>query len=189
MSSRTWCYVSGIDHVTLRVLVLCIRNFYRYFSISTSRFINTHDCPHRFPFRRSPKYVHLFPHSLTCTPVVLRHYYMLNAVHPAAIGISSGAFGSHGLRNLSPPLTERQISSFSTASSYLIYNGLALLAISFHPGFAVGSATRRYKFAAGMIVGGAVAFSGSIFALVLGRDRFRQLGPVTPLGGVAMIAG
>lgn len=112
-----------------------------------------------------------------------------NAVYPAAIGISSGAFGSHGLRNLSPPLTERQISSFSTASSYLIYNGLALLAISFHPGFAVGSATRRYKFAAGMIVGGAVAFSGSIFALVLGRDRFRQLGPVTPLGGVAMIAG
>lgn len=77
MSSRTRCYVSGIDHVTLRVLVLCIRNFYRYFSISTSRFINTHDCPHRFPFRRSPKYVHLFPHSLTCTPVVLRHYYML----------------------------------------------------------------------------------------------------------------
>lgn len=38
-------------------------------------------------------------------------------------------------------------------------------------------------------MGGAVAFSGSIFALVLGRDRFRQLGPVTPLGGVAMIAG
>ncbi|UOH80748.1 hypothetical protein LQV05_003405 [Cryptococcus neoformans] len=120
-------------------------------------------------------------------PVVFRSGALL--IHPAAIGISSGAFGSHGLRNLSPPLTERQISSFSTASSYLIYNGLALLAISFHPGFAVGSATRRYKFAAGMIVGGAVAFSGSIFALVLGRDRFRQLGPVTPLGGVAMIAG
>lgn len=38
-------------------------------------------------------------------------------------------------------------------------------------------------------MGGAVAFSGSIFALVLGRDRFKQLGPVTPLGGVAMIAG
>ncbi|ODN81884.1 hypothetical protein, variant [Cryptococcus amylolentus CBS 6039] len=108
-----------------------------------------------------------------------------------ALGITAGAFGSHGLQNAQPPLTPRQISSFGVASNYLIYNGLALLAISFHPGFLAGAGTRRYKVAAGMIAGGAVVFSGSIFALVLGRkwEGVKVLGPVTPLGGLAMIAG
>ncbi|KAK8858706.1 hypothetical protein IAR55_002935 [Kwoniella newhampshirensis] len=104
-----------------------------------------------------------------------------------AAGISFGAFGSHGLRTIKPPVSDRQISSFNTASSYFIYNGLALLAISFHPGLVSG--VKRYRYAAGMILGGAVVFSGSIFALVLARDRFRFLGPITPVGGLAMIAG
>lgn len=32
-------------------------------------------------------------------------------------------------------------------------------------------------------------FSGSIYLLVLAPERFRALGPVTPLGGTALIAG
>ena len=32
-------------------------------------------------------------------------------------------------------------------------------------------------------------FSGSIYLLVLDPERFRPLGPVTPLGGVALIGG
>ncbi|WVF68956.1 hypothetical protein IAT40_003730 [Kwoniella sp. CBS 6097] len=107
-----------------------------------------------------------------------------------ATGISFGAFGSHGLRNIKPPLPETKISSFNTAASYLIYNGIALLAISFHPALqSLSTATRRYRFGAGLIMGGALVFSGSIFGLVLARDRFRWLGPVTPLGGMGMIAG
>ncbi|WVQ65621.1 uncharacterized protein L199_003799 [Kwoniella botswanensis] len=104
-----------------------------------------------------------------------------------ATGISFGAFGSHGLRTLKPPISEQKINSWNTATSYLIYNGLALLAISFHPGLL--GASRKYRLASGLIISGAAVFSGSIFALVLGRDRFRWLGPVTPLGGLGMIAG
>ncbi|WWC62756.1 uncharacterized protein I303_105353 [Kwoniella dejecticola CBS 10117] len=104
-----------------------------------------------------------------------------------ATGISFGAFGSHGLRTIKPPLPDSKISSWNTASSYLIYNGLALLAISFHPGLL--GASRKYRLASGLIMSGAAVFSGSIFALVLARDKFRWLGPITPLGGVGMIAG
>ncbi|WWD18602.1 hypothetical protein CI109_103055 [Kwoniella shandongensis] len=107
-----------------------------------------------------------------------------------ATGISFGAFGSHGLRAMQPPVPERQINSFNTASSYLIYNGLALLAISFHPSLQAGNSVRRYRIASGLVLGGAVVFSGSIFALVLGgKEKMKFLGPVTPLGGLAMIAG
>ncbi|WWC70931.1 uncharacterized protein I206_104883 [Kwoniella pini CBS 10737] len=104
-----------------------------------------------------------------------------------ATGISFGAFGSHGLRTIKPPLGENKISSWNTASSYLIYNGLALLTISFHPGL-LGS-SKKYKLASGLIISGALIFSGSIFTLVLAREKFKWLGPITPLGGVSMIAG
>jgi uncharacterized membrane protein YgdD (TMEM256/DUF423 family) len=36
---------------------------------------------------------------------------------------------------------------------------------------------------------GVAMFSGSIYALVLDRDTFKGLGPVTPIGGSLMIAG
>lgn len=75
-----------------------------------------------------------------------------------------------------------------TGSNYLIYNGIALLALSAHPSVSLG--LKRYKTAAGLIVGGVLVFSGSIFGLVLARDKVgKVLGPVTPLGGLAMIAG
>ena len=32
-------------------------------------------------------------------------------------------------------------------------------------------------------------FSGSIYLLVLDPQRFKALGPVTPIGGLALIAG
>lgn len=32
-------------------------------------------------------------------------------------------------------------------------------------------------------------FSGSIYLLILDRERFKFLGPVTPLGGLSLIGG
>ncbi|EIW86619.1 hypothetical protein CONPUDRAFT_78915 [Coniophora puteana RWD-64-598 SS2] len=100
----------------------------------------------------------------------------------AAFGMLTGAFGAHGLKKL-PNITADQIHAFETASSYAIYNGLGLLALSMHPRFST------HKFAGPAIAGGTLIFSGSIMTLVLVRDRFRFLGPITPLGGMAMIAG
>ncbi|KAG2023378.1 hypothetical protein CC2G_001039 [Coprinopsis cinerea AmutBmut pab1-1] len=100
----------------------------------------------------------------------------------AATGIMTGAFGAHGLRKR-PGITPDSIHAWETASSYLIYNGLALMLISLHPRFAA------HRFAGPAIATGCAVFSGSILALVLARDRFKFLGPVTPLGGTVMIAG
>jgi len=97
-----------------------------------------------------------------------------------ATGMIAGAFGSHGLKSR---LTPDQLSAWGTAANYAIFNGIALLAISLHPRFAA------HRFAGPAIAAGGLVFSSTIFALTLSRDRFRFLGPITPLGGSFMIAG
>ncbi|KAL7418543.1 hypothetical protein Q5752_007001 [Cryptotrichosporon argae] len=111
-----------------------------------------------------------------------------------ATGISLGAFGAHALRSRFPSLPERSLANWGTASSYLVYNGLALLALSAHPRLAPSASSalvpRSFRVAAALITAGAVVFSGSIVGLVLARERVGKVfGPLTPIGGTAMIAG
>jgi len=40
-----------------------------------------------------------------------------------------------------------------------------------------------------LLVAGMTMFSGSIYMLVLDPQRFKVMGPITPLGGVALIGG
>ncbi|KIM48098.1 hypothetical protein M413DRAFT_61866 [Hebeloma cylindrosporum] len=89
---------------------------------------------------------------------------------------------AHGLRKR-PGTTLDNVHAWETASNYCVYNGLALLLLSFHPRFAT------HRFAGPAIAGGGLVFSGSIWALLMRLCSLRMLGPVTPLGGMAMIAG
>jgi uncharacterized membrane protein YgdD (TMEM256/DUF423 family) len=43
--------------------------------------------------------------------------------------------------------------------------------------------------AASLLLAGMTLFSGSIYLLVLDPQRFKALGPVTPLGGLCLIGG
>ncbi|KAG2044736.1 DUF423-domain-containing protein [Suillus americanus] len=97
-----------------------------------------------------------------------------------ATGMIAGAFGSHALKRR-PGITPEGLSAWGTASHYAIFNGLTLFVLSMHPRFST------HKFAGPAIAGGGFVFSGSIIALVLWKLKF--LGPITPLGGIAMIAG
>jgi len=48
---------------------------------------------------------------------------------------------------------------------------------------------RDHPVAAGCLTAGMTLFSGSIYALTLNPEKFRFMGPVTPLGGLFLIAG
>lgn len=86
-------------------------------------------------------------------------------------------------------MPDRSIQSWMTGSSYLIYNGLALMAVSLHPRLNL-TGNQRMKIGAGMIIGGALTFSGTIFGLVLAREKVGKVfGPLTPIGGAVMMAG
>ncbi|KIK71112.1 hypothetical protein GYMLUDRAFT_33241 [Collybiopsis luxurians FD-317 M1] len=97
------------------------------------------------------------------------------------LAVSTGAVGAHTLKNR-PNITPDGINAWNTAAHYAMFNGLGLLLISMHPRFAI------HRFAGPAILTGTALFSGSIFALTLNRD-LKFLGPVTPLGGLTMIAG
>ncbi len=97
-----------------------------------------------------------------------------------AAGVVLGAFGAHGLRGRLGP---EQLASWSTAVQYQLLHALALLAVGLH----AGSSGRSVALPAGLWTAGSVLFSGSIYLLVLGGPRW--LGPITPLGGLCLIAG
>lgn len=109
-----------------------------------------------------------------------RRFLALGALS-GAIAVAAGAFGAHALRaRLAPAM----LAAFETAARYQMYHALALLAVAWvatqRPG--------RLPTAAGWcFVGGTVLFSGSLYALAL--TDLRWLGAITPLGGVAFLAG
>ena len=96
------------------------------------------------------------------------------------VGVALGAFGAHALRERLEP---RQLDSWGTAVEYQLLHTVALLALSLY------SATtgRSVGLPAALFALGILLFSGSIYGLVL--TPFRWLGPVTPLGGLLLIAG
>jgi len=97
------------------------------------------------------------------------------------VGVALGAFGAHGLRNrLSPEM----LAVFETGVRYQMFHALAILstaiALARIDGWAVRAA--GWSFAAGIVL-----FSGSLYLLAL--TGVRSLGAVTPLGGLAFLAG
>jgi uncharacterized membrane protein YgdD (TMEM256/DUF423 family) len=99
----------------------------------------------------------------------------------ALVAVAAGAFGAHGLRaRLSPDL----LAVFETAARYQMYHALALLAV----GWAVTRWPGPWPVRAGWLFAvGTLVFSGSLYALAL--SGMRWLGAVTPLGGLAFLAG
>jgi len=97
-----------------------------------------------------------------------------------AVGVVLGAFGAHALKARLDP---SQLSSWQTAVEYHLLHAVALLALAL---FATASG-RAISWPAALFAAGIVLFSGSIYVLVLGGPRW--LGPVTPLGGLCLIAG
>lgn len=103
-----------------------------------------------------------------------------------ALGVGVGAFGAHALK--AQLVTSGQLDNWRTAVSYQMIHVVAALAL-----WAVLQAadrapqSRLLRAAVFCWLVGLVLFSGSLYGLCLGGPRW--LGPVTPLGGLALIAG
>lgn len=109
-----------------------------------------------------------------------RRWIILGALS-AAIAVLTGAFAAHGLRGHLDPAG---LAIWETASRYQMFHALALVAV----GIASQWLRGRILNAAGVcFVLGSLLFCGSLYALVL--TGVRGLGAITPLGGVAFIAG
>lgn len=102
-----------------------------------------------------------------------------------ATGVGLGALGAHAL---APFLAERGMAhAWDTATRYHEIHAVALLAAAVWQSQARGVAAHRAGWAARCWSAGIVLFSGSLYGLAAGGPRW--LGPITPLGGVALMAG
>ncbi|MBE9539173.1 MAG: DUF423 domain-containing protein [Proteobacteria bacterium] len=93
-----------------------------------------------------------------------------------------GAFGAHALKNR---LDDYALGVFETAVQYHFYHSLALLAVGILALSLPDSSLLRssgWLFAVGLVV-----FSGSLYVLSLSGVHW--LGAITPIGGLALIAG
>ena len=109
-----------------------------------------------------------------------RIFFALGAVS-ALLAVGLGAFAAHALKaRLAPDM----LAVFEVGVRYHMYHALGLLAVGWACSRWPGGATT----AAGVLfVVGTVLFSGSLYALSL--SGLRGLGAVTPVGGVAFLAG
>jgi uncharacterized membrane protein YgdD (TMEM256/DUF423 family) len=101
-------------------------------------------------------------------------------------GVAIGAFGAHALR---ATLLERgMMQAWETGSRYHLFHAVALIGVAaWARGRSTGNAARLMLWTARLWCAGVVLFSGSLYWLALGGPRW--LGPVTPFGGVALMAG
>lgn len=110
-----------------------------------------------------------------------RSFFVAGSVSGAA-GVLLGAFAAHALRDT---LTPAMVGIFETGVRYQMVHALAL--------FIAGAAAERLKdsglprYAGWFFLLGTVLFSGSLYLLALTGRRW--LGIVTPLGGIAFVAG
>jgi uncharacterized membrane protein YgdD (TMEM256/DUF423 family) len=97
------------------------------------------------------------------------------------LAVAAGAFGAHALR---ARLTPEYLAVFETAVRYQMYHALALLGASWAASQWPGGPA---VWAGWLFTAGIVIFSGSLYLLTLTGTRW--LGAVTPIGGVAFLAG
>ncbi|KPK09365.1 MAG: hypothetical protein AMJ64_00525 [Betaproteobacteria bacterium SG8_39] len=99
-----------------------------------------------------------------------------------ACGVTLGAFGAHALK---ARLAADQLALWNTATQYLFWHALGLLAV----GLACTQLPEStwLRTAGVLLAAGIVLFSGSLYLLALGAPRV--LGAVTPIGGLAFMAG
>ena len=102
------------------------------------------------------------------------------AIH-GFLSVALGAFAAHAL---AARLDEKALAWMETGTRYQMFHALALLGTAWLatrlPGNLAPTAAHAFFW-------GAAVFSGSLYAMALGAPRW--LGAVTPLGGLALLAG
>lgn len=99
-----------------------------------------------------------------------------------ALAVGLGAFGAHAMRGR---MAENLLANYETGVRYHFYHVLALVAVVV--------AIQRWPnsnlpgLAGWLFVIGIVIFSGSLY--IMAFTGLRWLGAITPIGGVALIAG
>jgi uncharacterized membrane protein YgdD (TMEM256/DUF423 family) len=98
---------------------------------------------------------------------------------PGILGFTAvafGAFGAHGL-HLAPPMLD----VYRTGALYHLVHAVVALAIAL-----AAERLRRPRLILALLTAGVTVFAGSLYLLAV--TGIRQLGAITPVGGLLMLA-
>ena len=111
-----------------------------------------------------------------------RIFFAVGAIS-AFVAVAAGAFGAHGLKDR---LSAEMLQVFETGVRYQMYHAFALFVVAWAAARFLNSP--QIVAASGwLFIVGTILFSGSLYALSLTETRW--LGAITPLGGLAFLAG
>lgn len=112
----------------------------------------------------------------------MNKFFILAGSVTGMLGVALGAFGAHALKGFLE--NSGRLDTFETAVKYMFYHSFALILVGIlYKEFPVAALNNAgWAFLIGIII-----FSGSLFLLC--ATGIKVLGAITPIGGVAMIAG
>ncbi|KAF9292276.1 hypothetical protein BGZ68_009115 [Mortierella alpina] len=114
-------------------------------------------------------------------------FYLRAASILGGVGVLAAAYGAHGLEKRVNN-DAGKLKAWSSAANIQLIHAAALLAISQSPALLA----RTSGYAAPLMLVGTTMFSGSIYALIMDTEkkisRALKLGPMTPLGGIVLVA-
>jgi len=115
----------------------------------------------------------------------MQNVVVITAALFGGLAIILGAFGAHAFKKI---LSAEKLESFEVGVRYQMYAALTLLILGFNFSFELQS--ERVAFY--LITLGTILFSVSIYFLSFAeywKKNLKFLGPITPIGGLLMIAG
>jgi uncharacterized membrane protein YgdD (TMEM256/DUF423 family) len=101
----------------------------------------------------------------------------------AGLAVALGAFGAHELRER---VDAYRMGVYEKAAFYHFIHAIAILVISILPRTGA-MADGAESAVCGLLLAGIAFFSGSLYVLAITGNRW--LGAITPIGGIAFIAG
>lgn len=116
----------------------------------------------------------------------MQRFLLLAGTVNGFLAVALGAFGAHGLKNrlADVPDVARRLGWWETAAHYHLLHALALAVLA----LACDRLPQRWLGRSGTVMlVGIVLFSGSLYLMAL--TGVTALGVVTPIGGVALLAG
>ena len=115
--------------------------------------------------------------------MIVKLFIIVGAIN-GFLAVALGAFGAHALKE---KLSEKYLAIWETAVQYQMFHALALIAIGILMSSKLIGPVSSLNTAGYLMIAGIVLFAGSLYVLSL--TGIGILGAITPIGGLAFLAG
>lgn len=111
-------------------------------------------------------------------------FFLIAGAINALLSVALGAFGAHMLEGR---VADRYLATWQTAVQYQMFHAAGLMAVGVLMSTALIGPLTSLSWAGYLLLAGIIIFSGSLYVLSL--TGISVLGAITPIGGVAFLAG